>query len=900
MTHYDGVVCNAVDFAFTFPRLSDGTHEIRSIIDLLPATACIRKRKGGGGKTSKPSSLDKKKNEQPSKETKKIEAENEKGRQPFVLLFEPSRKSSNKTPISARLSLVARFIHTHLTSVQAQNSRNQIWRKRRKQSYPGKKSGPSGLKRRKNQQSNNQSNNQTLNKDKRKSSRQFSDCEVSPVKTSSFSWKKLKNQTIKWSFYGWKTVEFCSFSTGVSGFRMASKIPRKSINQTIKWSFYGWETVEFCSFCTGVSGFRMASKIPRKSINQTIKQSFHDWETVEFCSFSTGVSGFRMASKIPRKSINQTIKWSFYGWETVEFWSFCTGVSGFRMASKIPRKSINQTIKQSFHDWETVEFCSFSTGVSGFRMASKIPRKSINQTIKWSFYGWETVEFWSFCTGVSGFRMASKIPRKSINHIRKLFNSENVHSPGPLHRSWVAAGDWQTQVVCPWTWSMCSGWGWTVERTLPGPGETKKTRRKKRHWYYCRVGSLLDSRTAAGPERHGDPLWRSLWRYLSCRFHGWRLELPPWPKGWRRGSSRAAIRWAGAWSVTRRPGGHLAAVCAPGGFPEWPWAGLWRCWRGFRSPPRRPWSSGVRCFSGGTGGVGRSVERTERDWPLQKQIPFLTSNGIQPKVLMKSMVRLVAGMDGSRTRHGERRFSYSFIGTVRVWTNFWPSQNFETDHVLSSRIFILEKGPLGAAIQKWLDQKIRKKYFFEHFCQNFCHSKEILCQRNPTWTQKNIVFEMGWTWVTRSTSDFSEASHNRHKPLQLHAKFSIRSRKKLHFKILGRVAPEAWAKSSFSGMKTLGDRTWLFSECSQRPKVDSLITLTIEKTKNDVPFCRVHEVAMPDERRHAEFPLANEIFLFKAKPLSNASGQKEKISWKNYVTATKKTHHKCRTWSSPT
>ena len=101
---------------------------------------------------------------------------------------------------------------------------------------------------------------------------------------------------------------------------------------------------------------------------------------------------------------------------------------------------------------------------------------------------------WSSAVFPPGFHVSKwcrkfrkKIPR--INHIRKLFNSESAHSPGPLHRSWAAAGDWQTPVACPWTWSVCSGWGWTVERTLPGPGETKKTRREKRHWYYCRVGS---------------------------------------------------------------------------------------------------------------------------------------------------------------------------------------------------------------------------------------------------------------------------------------------------------------------------------------------------------------------------------------------------------------------------
>ena len=56
-----------------------------------------------------------------------------------------------------------------------------------------------------------------------------------------------------------------------------------------------------------------------------------------------------------------------------------------------------------------------------------------------------------------------------------------------------------------------------------------------------------------------------------------------------------------------------------------------------------------------------------------------------------------------------------------------------------------------------------------------------LCQRNGTWTQRNIVFGMGWTWVARSTQDFSENKHYSHKPWRFDAKVFDRVSKKKSF-----------------------------------------------------------------------------------------------------------------------
>ena len=86
--------------------------------------------------------------------------------------------------------------------------------------------------------------------------------------------------------------------------------------------------------------------------------------------------------------------------------------------------------------------------------------------------------------------------------------------------------------------------------------------------------------------------------------------------------------------------------------------------------------------------------------------------------------------------HGEGHFSIFLYKHCDVWINFWPLQKFKSNHLPSSRIFILEKWRMGAAIPNLSTKHFEIKIFryltknaaFEVF---FVFGHSVSCQRKP-------------------------------------------------------------------------------------------------------------------------------------------------------------------------
>ena len=108
---------------------------------------------------------------------------------------------------------------------------------------------------------------------------------------------------------------------------------------------------------------------------------------------------------------------------------------------------------------------------------------------------------------------------------------------------------------------------------------------------------------------------------------------------------------------------------------------------------------------------------------------------------------------------------------------------------------------------------------------------------NRMWTQKHMLFEMGWTWVTRSTWDFSETTFDGNSNLNWKVCFLVRSPRKHCCEFFGRAISEPSPKSPFSGMKTLEDCTWLFLWFFRNgQKLCDHKVNDREKGGNDLPF----------------------------------------------------------------
>ena len=116
-------------------------------------------------------------------------------------------------------------------------------------------------------------------------------------------------------------------------------------------------------------------------------------------------------------------------------------------------------------------------------------------------------------------------------------------------------------------------------------------------------------------------------------------------------------------------------------------------------------------------------------------------------------------------------FSHSFfvffIGTAMVELTVGRCKKIKNSHVLSSRIFIPEKGRLGATLRNGSAKNFDMMMFWILY-EKMLHSEflvlacSVLCQKNRMWTQKSIVFEIGWTWVAGSMCNYSETKDYSH------------------------------------------------------------------------------------------------------------------------------------------
>ena len=88
-----------------------------------------------------------------------------------------------------------------------------------------------------------------------------------------------------------------------------------------------------------------------------------------------------------------------------------------------------------------------------------------------------------------------------------------------------------------------------------------------------------------------------------------------------------------------------------------------------------------------------------------------------------------------------------------VWTKVWPLQKLWTSQVFPFRILILEKR-LGVAIRNGSIKNFEIKFFGsikKNISLKFLSFGYFLCQKDCTWTQINILFGIGWSWVAEST-----------------------------------------------------------------------------------------------------------------------------------------------------
>ena len=194
---------------------------------------------------------------------------------------------------------------------------------------------------------------------------------------------------------------------------------------------------------------------------------------------------------------------------------------------------------------------------------------------------------------------------------------------------------------------------------------------------------------------------------------------------------------------------------------------------------------------------------------------------------------------------------YCFIG---IATSFWPLKKFKTSNGPSSSVFILEKGHLSGSIQNG-STKMSKQSFLNTSPKTW-HSKFFfvpsqLCARKKTRELKTTLF-LGWDELRslglRGISPtLSITATNPEISILL---FFCEKPKKIYFDVFGRAVFDRRPKSSFSGMKILEVRVWLFL---QLPQVQYSLTISIiiDNMKNNVPFAK--KVSVPDERHHAPF-----------------------------------------------
>ena len=89
---------------------------------------------------------------------------------------------------------------------------------------------------------------------------------------------------------------------------------------------------------------------------------------------------------------------------------------------------------------------------------------------------------------------------------------------------------------------------------------------------------------------------------------------------------------------------------------------------------------------------------------------------------------------------------------------------FKANPALSFSLFLSKNGRSGGAISKWLDETSRNDVFWilhrKRWTQKIFFSLfSSFASETACGPRKNMVFEMGWTWVVGSTWDFSEAKH---------------------------------------------------------------------------------------------------------------------------------------------
>ena len=177
-------------------------------------------------------------------------------------------------------------------------------------------------------------------------------------------------------------------------------------------------------------------------------------------------------------------------------------------------------------------------------------------------------------------------------------------------------------------------------------------------------------------------------------------------------------------------------------------------------------------------------------------------------------VGVLSLIGNGRVSHASSVFVFMLYNDV--WTNFWLLQKFSTSHVITFRILYL-KNDVWVRQSRMAGPNTSRVMFPECLTKNnaikFC-DRPTLYQRNRTWTPKNIVFGMEWTWVGGSTWDFCDAKHNSHKSWKFNAVFLVRYSKSLFRKFLSSRCRSTTQESVYE-IKILEDCTWPFLEFSQ-------------------------------------------------------------------------------------
>ena len=95
-----------------------------------------------------------------------------------------------------------------------------------------------------------------------------------------------------------------------------------------------------------------------------------------------------------------------------------------------------------------------------------------------------------------------------------------------------------------------------------------------------------------------------------------------------------------------------------------------------------------------------------------------------------------------RQWHSERDFSYLYW-YCDVWTNFWPLWKLKTSHVLSSRIWIFEKGPLGSAIRYGSTKNFEQCFWYriENVARYILVYSVICARKTAPWPWKHCFWD---------------------------------------------------------------------------------------------------------------------------------------------------------------